>query len=376
MGLRRTPPPEAAPIAATSRAAISQGTTPRAITPRARTPRTTTPRARTTRATTPRSGSSDPTAHLQRAAEVLQVLDTLDASTRDEITIIKISEPISSALHPTASKNNMNNINNSNNNGSHDQQPSSTAPRTSDVSTHSASSALDAPTPASLEADLAHYKELFAKLRFSYVEQVTKEKFIRAIVGDPPLIVTPQENADLEASNVAAKASLKALKTEVALLVEDLESRSRELAARYERVKLDQVKLRELPAKMEELQKRVDELRTKQAIQPGSLPEMNLPLAKTAVLVEERRQKVRDLERQVEQLSSLAPRKRKEMERLQMEVTALAAKRTQVSAAAREAKRRRENAQKVGGADDEMEAKGRWYRASEAALRELLGLKE
>ncbi|KAK1782801.1 hypothetical protein QBC45DRAFT_193866 [Copromyces sp. CBS 386.78] len=363
MGLRRTPPPEAAPIAATSRAAISQGTTPRAITPR----------ARTTRATTPRSGSSDPTAHLQRAAEVLQVLDTLDASTRDEITIIKISEPISSALHSAASKNN---INNSNNNGSHDQQPSSTAPRTSDVSTHSASSALDAPTPASLEADLAHYKELFAKLRFSYVEQVTKEKFIRAIVGDPPLIVTPQENADLEASNVAAKASLKALKTEVALLVEDLESRSRELAARYERVKLDQVKLRELPAKMEELQKRVDELRTKQAIQPGSLPEMNLPLAKTAVLVEERRQKVRDLERQVEQLSSLAPRKRKEMERLQMEVTALAAKRTQVSAAAREAKRRRENAQKVGGADDEMEAKGRWYRASEAALREMLGLKE
>ncbi|KAK3354546.1 hypothetical protein B0H65DRAFT_16880 [Neurospora tetraspora] len=374
MGLRRTPPPEAGAIAATSQPTISQGTTPRAITPRATTPRTTTPRARTTRATTPRSVSSDPTAHLQRAAEVLQVLDALDASTRDEITIIKISEPISSALHSATSKNN--GSSNSNNDESHDQQPSTTAPRTSDVSAHSASSALDAPTPASLEADLAHYKELFAKLRFSYVEQVTKEKFIRAIVGDPPLIVTPQENADLEASNVAAKASLKALKTEVALLVEDLESRSRELAARYERVKLDRVKLRELPGKMEELQKRVDELRTKQAIQPGSLPEMNLPLAKTAALVEERRQKVRDLERQVEQLSSLAPRKRKEMERLQMEVTVLAAKRTQVSAAAREAKRRRENAQKAGGADDEMEAKGRWYRASEAALREMLGLKE
>lgn len=276
-------------------------------------------------------------------------------------------------MYSAASKNN---TSSSNNDESHDQQPNSTAPRTSDVSAHSTSSALDAPTPASLEADLAHYKELFAKLRFSYVEQVTKEKFIRAIVGDPPLIVTPQENADLEASNVAAKASLKALKTEVALLVEDLESRSRELAARYERVKLDRVKLKELPGKMEELQKRVDEFRTKQAIQPGRLPEMNLPLAKTAVLVEERRQKVRELERQVEQLSSLAPRKRKEMERLQMEVTALAAKRTQVSAAAREAKRRRENAQKAGGADDEMEAKGRWYRASEAALREMLVLKE
>lgn len=373
MGLRRTPPPETGAVAATSQAPIPQGTTPRAMTPRTTTPRTMTPRARTTRATTPRSGSSDATALLQRAAEVLQALGSLDASTRDEITIIKISEPISSALHSAASKNASSN---NSNDESHNQQPSTAAPRTSDVSAHSASSALDAPTPASLEADLAHYKELFAKLRFSYVEQVTKEKFIRAIVGDPPLIVTPQENADLEASNMAAKASLKALKTEVALLVEDLESRSRELAARYERVQLDRVKLRELPGKMEELQKRVGELRTKQAIQPGSQPEMNLPLAKTAVLVEERRQKVRELERQVEQLSSLAPRKRKEMERLQMEVTALAAKRAQVSAAAREAKRRRENAQKAGGTYDEMEAKGRWYRASEAALREMLGSKE
>ena len=33
------------------------------------------------------------------------------------------------------------------------------------------------PTPASLEADLTHYKDLFTKLRFSYVEQVTKRSF-------------------------------------------------------------------------------------------------------------------------------------------------------------------------------------------------------
>ncbi len=43
-------------------------------------------------------------------------------------------------------------------------------------------------------------QELFSKLRFSYLEQVTKEKFIRAIVGDPPLVVEHQENVELEAS--------------------------------------------------------------------------------------------------------------------------------------------------------------------------------
>jgi hypothetical protein len=41
-------------------------------------------------------------------------------------------------------------------------------------------------------------------------------------------------------------------------------------------------------------------------------------------------------------------------------------------AAAREAKRRRENAQ--GGVGDELEARGRWYRASETVLRQVLDL--
>jgi len=91
-----------------------------------------------------------------KAEKVLRALE--DLQSKHEISIIKISEPISSALPQDGDNSNA---------------------RTSDVS----NSSLDTPTPASLEADLAHYKELFAKLRFSYVEQVTKEKFIRAIVG-------------------------------------------------------------------------------------------------------------------------------------------------------------------------------------------------
>ena len=41
-------------------------------------------------------------------------------------------------------------------------------------------------TPAILSADLVHYRELFSKLHFSYVEQVTKERFLRAITADQP----------------------------------------------------------------------------------------------------------------------------------------------------------------------------------------------
>ncbi|KAK3311441.1 uncharacterized protein B0T15DRAFT_75650 [Chaetomium strumarium] len=294
----------------------------------------------------------------QRTAKVLRALQDLQSASGHEYTILKISEPISSAV---PSRDNHNNTNNNN-------EPANAVARTSDVST----SSLDAPTPASLEADLAHYKELFAKLRFSYVEQVTKEKFIRAIVGDPPLIVTPQENADLEESNAAAKATLKARKTEVAGMVADLEARGRDLAGRYERVRAEMALLEELPGKIATLEKRVAELRAAQQLAPDGKPEMNLPLGKTLALVDEKRRELAGLDRQLELLGGQVPRKRKEMERLRAEVAALENRKANSAAAAREAKRRRENAQ--GGVEDELEARGRWYRASEVVLRQVLDL--
>lgn len=75
-------------------------------------------------------------------------------------------------------------------------------------------------------------KELFSKLRFSYVEQVTKEKFLRAIVGDPPLVVGHNENVELEAQLAEVKAELRARKEEVRVMAEEMDKKGRELAAR------------------------------------------------------------------------------------------------------------------------------------------------
>lgn len=55
---------------------------------------------------------------------------------------------------------------------------------------------------------------------------------MRAIVGDPPLIVEYQENVELEAQLAQAKVELKTQKEEVRLLVADLESKGRELSIR------------------------------------------------------------------------------------------------------------------------------------------------
>lgn len=133
-----------------------------------------------------------------KPSETLNALTTLQSQS---LSIIRLSEPISA---------------------------SQTSTRTSDVS----NSAFENPSPASLEADLSHYKELFSKLRFSYLEQVTKEKFLRAIVGDPPLVVEHVENIELEAQLAEVKGVLKAQKENVAEVVRVLEGRGRDLARR------------------------------------------------------------------------------------------------------------------------------------------------
>lgn len=75
-------------------------------------------------------------------------------------------------------------------------------------------------------------QELFSKLRFSYIEQVTKEKFLRAITSETPIFIEPRENERLETQLLEEKVALKAQKDEVARMIEELEVRGKELATR------------------------------------------------------------------------------------------------------------------------------------------------
>ncbi|KAI1114160.1 hypothetical protein F5Y14DRAFT_192590 [Nemania sp. NC0429] len=288
--------------------------------------------------------------------EILAELEALVAN--QELTILKLSESVTAEIahlqpqRPSQSQS--------------QSESQSQLQRTSDVSTAS----LDVTTPASLEADLTHYRELFAKLRFSYVEQVTKEKFIRAIVGDPPLIVSAQDNADLEARNRAAKTTLKALKTDVGGVAADLDARARDLASRYERVAADKAKLAELPAKIAALEADVAGLAAARAERTDPNPELNLPLARTRERVAAKEGRRDELERQLEQLRSQVPRKGRELERLRAEMQPLETRRANSVAAAREARRRKEAA--GGDGEDDLEERGRWYRSTETALKDML----
>jgi hypothetical protein len=61
---------------------------------------------------------------------------------------------------------------------------------------------------------------------------VTKEKFLRAIVGDPPLVVGHNENVELEAQLVQVKSELRERKEEVRVLIEEMEAIGRDLTKR------------------------------------------------------------------------------------------------------------------------------------------------
>lgn len=158
---------------------------------------------------------------------------------------------------------------------------------------------------------------------------------------------------------------------EVAELVEELEKKGRDLARKYEAIQLQTTQLQELPERIEGLQSSIGELQATQA--PGSNPTLNMPLEKTLALVEERERERAELDRQLEQLQVMVPRKTKELERLNAELQPLEVKRLGSTASANEAKRRKEEA--LGGVGDDLEERGRWWRGVESGLKGMLGVK-
>ncbi|KAJ5118925.1 hypothetical protein N7448_010633 [Penicillium atrosanguineum] len=284
----------------------------------------------------------------------LQQLETDQGDLKKQLAIIRISEPISDVVDAKFS-------------------PSK---RGSDVSL----SNLNDPTPASLEADLTHYKvlepvpdhELFSKLRFSYVEQVTKEKFLRAIVGDPPLVVGHNENVELETQLAEVKAELKASKEEARLMIEEMEKMGRNLASRYKNVEVQMEQLSTLPDAIENLEGTIAALRAKQvAGMDTSDPRssQNLPLPATLSLLAEREAELAALNRQIAAVQNTLPRKTREAEAIERECTVLERRKIEAVAQAREAQRKKQE-----GESDGLEEMGRWYRGAEETLKEMVGV--
>ncbi|KAM3422379.1 hypothetical protein BST61_g2736 [Cercospora zeina] len=225
-------------------------------------------------------------------------------------------------------------------------------------------------SPAALAADLVHYKELFSKLRFSYVEQVTKERFLRAVIASQPEFVSAEENAELEEALKADKEDLKAKKQEVAVLIGDLEAQGRSLSQRYEQVQLQTAQLESLPKQIAELEETIQRLKEKQ--EPKSEDaEMSLPLHPTLDLLRQREQESQSLDLEIARLQAALPAKKAEVQRLQDELAPIQMRKIKAVEEAKDARSRREGG---GGGADELEEKGRWLRGVESSLKAMLGV--
>lgn len=223
--------------------------------------------------------------------------------------------------------------------------------------------------PSSLSADLVHYRDLFSKLRFSYVEQVTKERFLRAVIADQPEFVSAEDNAELEERLKTDKAELKAKKEEVRALIGELEAQGRQLAQRYEQIQLRTSQLESLPSEIAELEQVISRLKDVQ--EPKSEDaELSLPLQPTMDLLRQREQELQSVDLEIARLQAALPAKKAEVSRLQDELAPIQMRKNKAVEEAKEARRRREGG--GNGEADELEEKGRWLRGVEGSLKAML----
>ena len=209
---------------------------------------------------------------------------------------------------------------------------------------------------------------MFGKLRFSYVEQVTKEKFLRGITDNPPRLVEAVDNDAKEKDINALKAALKEHKTEIADILQELEAKGRSLSLRYEGVQLKTQTRASLPTEIEGLEASIEALK-KEQMPPFTNPELTLPLPDTKRLLEQREADLTALNAQLSQLQSSLPNRTRELDKLERELKPLETQKHGTVTAAKEARRRREDG---GGIGDELEERGRWLRASGQALDNML----
>lgn len=140
-------------------------------------------------------------------------------------------------------------------------------------------------------------------------------------------------------------------------------------SAGYETIKVQTSQLESLPTDIANLESTLQLLRETQK-SSSTDPSHSLPLPATLSLLETREAELAQLNHQLQTLESALPRKTRELERLENEFRPLEVKKQGVTAAAKEAQRRKEEGLK--GQGDDLEQRGRWWRGVEAGLKGVL----
>lgn len=168
------------------------------------------------------------------------------------------------------------------------------------------------------------------------------------------------------------KAELKARKEDVRVMIEEMEKKGRDLAARYKHIQLQGTQLSELPESIANIESTIAGLRAKQvANMDDASSSQRLPLPATLSLLAEREAELAALNRQLATVQNALPRKTREAEAIERELGVLERRKTEEIAQAREAQRKKQQ-----GESDGLEEMGRWYRGAEETLKKIVGVGE
>ena len=145
--------------------------------------------------------------------------------------------------------NNNNNNNNNNNGGKRRHRLSNT------------NEVLVNPNPVLFfKDDVERHREVFENLKVAYMEQETKEKFLRSILLEPAMLVEQEDVMAIEEENKQKKAELKEEKRKVGDIQKEMEKLSRQLCEDYEDLTHRVQETTRLYNEMQEMQRELEEL--------------------------------------------------------------------------------------------------------------------
>ncbi|KAJ3072596.1 hypothetical protein HDU98_003319 [Podochytrium sp. JEL0797] len=112
--------------------------------------------------------------------------------------------------------------------------------------------------PKNMEAELKFYKDLFSKLKFNFLEQTTKETFLKSLLAVPTQWSTSQDIGDTEQANKVLKSHLKTYKKETEQAREELARLVDQVCNEHEHLSNSKTRAQELQQRMGPLMEEID----------------------------------------------------------------------------------------------------------------------
>lgn len=114
--------------------------------------------------------------------------------------------------------------------------------------------------PRGIKEEVAVLKEHGSKLKFQYLEQETRDKFLRHVLMKDSVEIGPAEIGEVMEANREAKVQLKAIKTQIDTSIHDGELLAEENIGYLERGNHEQTTVDKMAQEVQSLQQELDEL--------------------------------------------------------------------------------------------------------------------